>query len=127
MCVQLLLGTQQICLCMLLCCQAHTCVQCCAMSFMPYSDSGQITEQESLFTYPSGMGYSDFYFPNHIAPLLSEVVANAPDEIKTMCNDNEQCIFDAVQTNNPEIGMGTLDSIMDNANDVMIASKTIYL
>ena len=70
------------------------------------------------------MGYSDFYFPNHIAPLLSEVVASASDDIKTMCNDNEQCIFDAVQTNNLGIGMGTLDSITDNANDIMIASKT---
>ena len=99
----------------------------CTTSLIPYSNLGQIVEQESLFTYPAGMSYSDYYFPNHIAPLLSEVVAGASDDIKAMCNDNEQCIFDAVQTDNPGIGMGTLNSITDNANDIMIASKTVYL
>ena len=71
-----------------------------------------------------GMGFNDFTFPNHIPPFLDEVVANAPDDIKTMCSDNPQCIFDAVQTNNPEIGVGTLDSIEHNNNDIMVASKT---
>ena len=69
------------------------------------------------------MSHSDFYFPDHIAPLLSDVVASAPSDIIEMCNNNEQCIFDAIQTNNPEIGVGTLDSITNNDNDVMVASK----
>ena len=86
--------------------------------------AGQIIERKSLFTYPVGTSFSDFYFPNHIAPLLSDVVASAPDSIATMCNSNPQCIFDAVQTGDPDIGTGTLNTIENNNNDVMIASKS---
>ena len=73
------------------------------------------------------MSYSDYFFPDHTAPLLSVVVANAPDNIRNMCSGNEQCIFDAVQTNNPSIGTGTLNSIENNNNDIMQASKKITM
>ena len=87
--------------------------------------SGQITEEESLFTYPPGKTYSDYYFPNHNAPLLSEVVANALDVDQSRCNDNKQCIFDFVHTNKLEIGKATTDSIKKIIDDILIASKTI--
>ena len=87
---------------------------------------GQITAEESLFTYPTGMSYSDYFFPDHAAPLLSVVVANAPDDIRNMCSGNEQCIFDAIQTNNPEIGTGTLNNIKSHSHVIMEASKTNF-
>ena len=85
--------------------------------------AGQIIEQESLFTYPVGTSFIDYTFPDHIAPLLSDVVASAPASVVEMCNSNPQCIFDAVQTGDLAIGMGTLDTIDSNNNDVMVASK----
>ena len=84
---------------------------------------GRITEEESLFTYPVGTTYADYDFPDHIPPYLGEVVANAPQDIVNICNNNEQCIFDAVQTNNPEIGAGTLSTIENNNMDIMQTSK----
>lgn len=71
------------------------------------------------------MSHSHYTFPDHIPPYLSEVVANAPDNIKAMCNDNPQCIFDAVQTNDPAVGTGTLSNIETNNDDVLTASKSI--
>lgn len=87
--------------------------------------SGQTLEEESLFTYPTGMSHSAYTFPDHIPPYLSEVVASARDDIKAMCNDNPQCIFDAVQTEDPAVGTGTLSNIETNNDDVIIASKSI--
>ena len=69
------------------------------------------------------MTHADYDFPDHIPPYLSEVVANAPQDIITMCKNNEQCVFDAVQTNNPEIGAGTLSTIESNNMDIMQASE----
>lgn len=86
--------------------------------------TGQIVEEESLFTYPVGTTFSDYTFPDHIPPLISDVVASAPVSTVEMCNNNEQCIFDAVQTGDLSIGTGTLNSIDTNNNDVMIASKS---
>lgn len=73
------------------------------------------------------MSHDHYSFPDHIPPYLSEVVGNASDEIRTMCNDNPQCIFDAVQTNDPAIGTGTLNNIETNNNNVIIASKSNIL
>ena len=88
-----------------------------------FSDAtGQITEEESLFTYPVGTSYDDYKHPDHIAPLIDDVVNNAPQNIVDMCNSNERCIFDAVQTENIELGTGTLSTIESNNMDVVEAS-----
>ena len=71
------------------------------------------------------MTHSDYHFPNHIAPLLSEVVASAVGNVKTKCSNNKFCIFDYMQTLDPEIGKGTVDSLTKNAQDIIIASKDI--
>ena len=70
------------------------------------------------------MSYSDYYFPDHNAPLINEVVANAPDDVKSKCSNNKYCIFDYIHTNNLEIGKGTAESITYNTNYIIIASKT---
>ena len=49
---------------------------------------------------------------------------NAPEDIVNDCDGNELCIFDAVETGNTDIGMDTLDTINNNNEDVMIASKS---
>ena len=70
------------------------------------------------------MSFSDFTFPDHIPPFLSDVVASASADIISSCTGNEQCIFDAVQTGDPNIGMGTLDTVTNNNEDVVVASKS---
>ena len=52
-------------------------------------------------------------------------MANAPDSVVNDCNGNEQCIFDAVETGDTDIGMDTLDTVNNNNEDVMIASKSL--
>lgn len=69
------------------------------------------------------MSTADYSFPDHIPPFLDQVVASAPSEIVTQCAGNKQCIFDAVQTGNPQIGTDTLDTINSNTEDVMTASE----
>ena len=88
-----------------------------------FSDTtGQITEEETFFTYPPGKSYDDYKHPDHIPPLIDDVVNSAPQNIIDICNSNEQCIFDAVQTENIELGTGTLDTIESNNMDVVEAS-----
>ena len=87
--------------------------------------AGQIIEIESLFTYPAGTSFSNFTFPDHIPPFLSDVVGNASAEIISNCNNNPQCIFDTVETGNSEIGAETLNIINSNKEDVMVVSKSV--
>lgn len=84
---------------------------------------GQITEGESLFTYPNGTSFSDYYFPDFVPPYLQEVVNNAPPDIVNMCSGNQQCIFDAVETGDNNIGMGTSNVMDSNNMDVSQASE----
>ena len=70
------------------------------------------------------MTFSNFTFPDHEPPVLRNVVDNAPEDIVNDCDGNELCIFDAVETGNTDIGTDTLDTINNNNEDVMIASKS---
>lgn len=97
------------------------------VQFMITPHVGQILESESLFTYPSGQTFADYANDNVWMPqFIDEVVSGASEEIRQTCNNDQQCIFDFSQTGDPDIGMGTLATNMNNSMDSMIASKLLY-
>ncbi len=72
---------------------------------------GQLTADESLFTYPDGMTVADYAFPDHVPPYLDEVLAAATPEVLSACGANKMCIYDAVETNDIAIGLDTMETV----------------
>ena len=87
--------------------------------------SGEITADSSLFTYPYGLTAANFSFPDHMPRFLDEVVANASADIIALCGDNAECIFDATETGDTNIGLESLSTNQENTNDQMIICKPI--
>ena len=84
---------------------------------------GQITDEISLFTYPGGLSVANFSFPGHLPRFLDEVLANATDDTRNICGNNDECIFDATETGSMDIGLETRQTNQDNNNDQMVACK----
>ncbi len=82
---------------------------------------GQITDEESLFTYPSGLGVADFSDPNHEPPFSDEI--SVDQDIIDMCGGDSECVFDATVTGDPEIGMTTLMVDGNNTDDFAVGGK----
>ena len=83
--------------------------------------AGLIREgDDSLFNYPGGEGPLDFHDPSWVPAFSSEVLASADDAVIDSCTPEgasqpvEQCVFDAEQTNDINIGMATLNTLNDN-------------
>ncbi len=55
--------------------------------------------------------------------FLDEIIATATDEIRQLCGDNAECIFDAIQTGSTDIALDTLETDITNTNDQMITGK----
>ena len=68
--------------------------------------AGQITSQESLFTYPPGLGPSDFSNPSHV-PVFSDQL-NISAEARAACGGSQACLFDATATNDINVGVQTM-------------------
>ena len=66
------------------------------------------------------MNFSD---PNHVPLFLDQILANATDEIVSLCGNNAECIFDATETGDMNIGLETLETNQNNNNDQMIACE----
>ena len=88
-----------------------------------YVHTGEILPDESLFTYPAGLGPGNFSHPYHIPAFLDEVVANASPEVLAACGNNTECIFDASETGDISIGLETMATNDINTNDQEQASK----
>ena len=89
---------------------------------------GMINPEDSLFTYPPGMGPEDFSFPNHVPLFLDEVVAGASQDIMDDCDGDSMCIFDAIQTGNTAIGLMTktlIETDIENRNIVGKSYKSL--
>ena len=50
-------------------------------------------------------------------------MANADPSVVEMCNNDEQCIYDAVQTGSIEVGMATLQVDANNQQQFTTSSK----
>ena len=73
------------------------------------------------------MSAESFSHPEHEPVFLDEVIDSASDEILQLCGDNAECIFDAIQTGNNEIGLNTLETDNNTVNDQMIAGNNIIV
>ena len=87
------------------------------------SQTGEIISSDSLFTYPEGMSAESFSHPEHEPVFLDEIIETASDEIRQLCGDNAECIFDAIQTGRTDIALDTLETDITNTNDQMITGK----
>ena len=90
---------------------------------MLHFDIGEIIPSESLFTYLEGTSAETFSHPEHKPVFLDEIIATATDEIRQLCGDNAECIFDAIQTGRTDIALDTLETDITNTNDQMITGK----
>ena len=88
---------------------------------------GQVTEGESLFTYPAGLGIANFSNPNHIPVFLDEIDSTTRQQAAKVCGNNIQCIFDFVQTGNMQLAQNTQYIQMENENNQQINSKLYIL
>ena len=88
---------------------------------------GQVTEDESLFTYPSGQTLANFSDPNHIPQFLDEIDNTTREKAKTVCGTNIQCIFDFVQTGNEELAKSTQEIEEQNEKNEQISSEFNFL
>ena len=72
--------------------------------------SGQITVDESIFTYLSGQSASDFSNPSHMPSFLDEIRSSLEgnSDLVEICGNNTQCMFDIDQTGDTNVGMDTL-------------------
>ncbi len=85
---------------------------------------GQLTAEESLFTYPDGMTFANYAFPNHDPPYLDEVVAAVTDtQILAACGGNKMCIYDAFETDDISIGLDTMETVDRIEEDDKLACK----
>ena len=89
--------------------------------------SGQITADESIFTYASGQNVDTFSDPNHEPPFLDEIRANLEgnNTLFQVCGDNLQCLFDVGQTGDENVGMDTLQ-FEEQVEEQVIMSGMIY-
>ena len=68
--------------------------------------SGQITQDESMFTYESGESVATFANASFVPAFASDVVVS--DEVMEACQGDSECIYDTIQTGDQNIGMATL-------------------
>ena len=66
---------------------------------------------------------ANFSDPDHLPRFLDEVMENATDDVISRCDNNPECIFDATETGNVDIGLETLQTNQDNINDQTVACK----
>ena len=73
------------------------------------------------------MTADDFARPSHRPVYLDEVVTDVMTnnaEIADACDDNPQCIFDASQTNDMNVGMATLSTTEQNMEEQTQSRKS---
>ncbi len=55
--------------------------------------------------------------------FLNDVLDSAPQEVLDACGDNNDCIFDAIQTNNISMGLQTMSSNQQNMVEQVLGGK----
>ena len=76
---------------------------------------GQIIDSESLFYYQRGENASTFSYPNHVPLFPDEIpLSNFTQEQIDACGGDSACLYDYLQTNDPEIAMQTKGTSEEN-------------
>ena len=86
---------------------------------------GQITLNESIFTYEAGEGVETFSDPNHAPPFLDEILSNlmGNSTLTAVCGDNVDCLFDFAQTGNLEVAMAAMIVENETVTEMQEACK----
>ena len=86
---------------------------------------GQITEQESIFTYESNQSVDTFSVPDHMPPFLDEISSSLMNNstLTDICGDNVECLFDFDQTGDVEVGMAAMTVENETATEMQEACK----
>ncbi len=84
--------------------------------------TGQITQEESFFTYSEDLSSTNFSVPDH-EPVFLDELGEIPQDVVYACGDNVECRYDATQTGNLDIGLDTLTTNEANIEDQNVASK----
>jgi len=87
---------------------------------------GQVVPGESLFTYPAGIGVAEYAHPEHTPTFLSDIVDQVDPVLLAACRDNKECIFDASQTGDVNIGLETMAMDSSNRDNLAILSQSMY-
>ena len=71
---------------------------------------GQITSEESIFTYGPGESEATYSVPNHVPPFMDELLPTLLENetLVEVCGDNIECLFDFSETGDVEVGMSTV-------------------
>lgn len=62
--------------------------------------------------------------PSFVPDFVADVVKNASQEVLDACNGDTQCIYDAVQTNNLEVGLSTTTIQQNLTKEIEEISKS---
>ena len=68
--------------------------------------SGRINERETLFTYEAGKTYKDYQILSFRPEFL--LPSNIPPEVEQLCGEDQECMFDFIQTGSAEFATETL-------------------
>ncbi|XP_071944594.1 uncharacterized protein [Antedon mediterranea] len=88
------------------------------------SNSWRLSEEDSMFVYPSGMSYEDFNDESFQPLFLDELKATADSQLlqeaEDRCGLNRQCLFDALATKNVDIGVNSKLTDETNLENEMV-------
>ena len=86
---------------------------------------GQVTQDESIFTYESGENVDTFSIPDHIPPFLDEILSDLTGNstLTDVCGNNVECLFDFSQTGDMEVGMAAIAVENETATESQEACK----
>ena len=86
---------------------------------------GQVTQDESIFTYESGENVDTFSIPDHTPPFLDEILSDLTGNstLTDVCGNNVECLFDFSQTGDMEVGMAAIAVENETATESQEACK----
>ena len=87
--------------------------------------SGQITQNESIFTYEIDEGVDLFSDPNHLPPFLDEILSGLMGNLTLtdVCGNNAECLFDYAQTGEVDVGMAAIAVENETATEMQETCK----
>ena len=87
---------------------------------IPTHTAGNVSESESLFSY-HGSSHVAFQHPDHTPVFVTQL--NPTAEQIAVCGEDQQCLYDFVNTGNQEIAVSTIKIAETNEMDSVLLSK----
>ena len=82
--------------------------------------AGNVSEYESLFSY-HGSSYAAFQHLDHTPLFVAQL--NPTAEQIAVCGEDQQCLYDFVNTGNKKLAVATIEIANKNTKDSEILSK----